>query len=156
MSSIWFRYVMGWQRQVQLHIRASQQILQKNGLPLLVNLTVMLRWAFCFLLILIILLFILRASKYLLFTKLLFQCIQHYYNLIRLEYFFFRKVLRENDMFCCVICCQCKVIAENGEICPIGTPGELCTRGYNTMLYYWDEPTKTKEAISLDRWYHTG
>lgn len=24
------------------------------------------------------------------------------------------------------------------------------------MLYYWDEPTKTKEAISLDRWYHTG
>lgn len=51
---------------------------------------------------------------------------------------------------------ECKVIAENGEICPIGTPGELCTRGYNTMLYYWDEPTKTKEAISLDKWYHTG
>ncbi|XP_062582917.1 medium-chain acyl-CoA ligase ACSF2, mitochondrial-like isoform X1 [Saccostrea cucullata] len=51
---------------------------------------------------------------------------------------------------------ECKVIGENGDICSVNTPGELCTRGYNTMLYYWDEPSKTQEVIAIDRWFHTG
>ncbi|XP_048773369.1 medium-chain acyl-CoA ligase ACSF2, mitochondrial-like [Ostrea edulis] len=51
---------------------------------------------------------------------------------------------------------ECKVIKEDGTVCPISESGELCTRGYNTMLYYWDEPRKTKDVIGTDRWFHTG
>jgi len=37
----------------------------------------------------------------------------------------------------------------------IGTPGELCTRGYSVMIGYWDEPGKTAEVLR-DGWMHTG
>jgi fatty-acyl-CoA synthase len=43
-----------------------------------------------------------------------------------------------------------------GEVAPIGTPGEFCTRGYSVMLGYWDEPGKTAQAIDADGWMHTG
>ena len=36
------------------------------------------------------------------------------------------------------------------------TPGELCTRGYTTMLGYWDDDDKTKETITVDGWLKTG
>jgi len=42
------------------------------------------------------------------------------------------------------------------EIVPVNTTGELCTRGYNTMLGYWNDRPKTDEAISPDRWLHSG
>ena len=42
------------------------------------------------------------------------------------------------------------------EILPIDQPGELCTRGYNTMLGYWNDPQKTSETIKPDRWLHSG
>jgi fatty-acyl-CoA synthase len=45
---------------------------------------------------------------------------------------------------------------ESGQVAPIGTPGELCTRGYSVMLGYWNEPEKTAEAIDAARWMHTG
>ncbi len=45
---------------------------------------------------------------------------------------------------------------ETGEIVPVNTPGELCTRGYNTMLGYWNDPDKTSETIKSDRWLHSG
>jgi fatty-acyl-CoA synthase len=38
----------------------------------------------------------------------------------------------------------------------VGTPGELCTRGYSVMLGYWEQPDKTAEAIDRARWMHTG
>jgi fatty-acyl-CoA synthase len=38
---------------------------------------------------------------------------------------------------------------------PVGTPGELCTRGYSVMIGYWDEPDKTAEVIRRG-WMHTG
>ena len=51
---------------------------------------------------------------------------------------------------------EVKVIDEEGKVVPMGMPGELCSRGYSTMLGYWDDETKTKEAITPDRWFHTG
>jgi len=35
-------------------------------------------------------------------------------------------------------------------------PGELCTRGHNVMLGYYNLPDKTAEAIDTDGWLHTG
>ncbi|KAJ8316422.1 hypothetical protein KUTeg_006436, partial [Tegillarca granosa] len=51
---------------------------------------------------------------------------------------------------------EAKVITENGDVAPIGVPGELCTRGYTTMLKYWNDSDKTRDVIKEDRWYHTG
>ncbi|MQR00920.1 AMP-binding protein [Glaciimonas soli] len=45
---------------------------------------------------------------------------------------------------------------ESGEIVPIGTTGELCTRGYSVMQGYWEDPEKSQEAIDADAWMHTG
>jgi len=48
------------------------------------------------------------------------------------------------------------VMDENGKIVPAGVSGELCTRGYSTMLGYWEDKVKTEEVIKPDRWFHTG
>jgi fatty-acyl-CoA synthase len=45
---------------------------------------------------------------------------------------------------------------ETGGIVARGTSGELCTRGYNVMLGYWNNPEATREAIDSARWMHTG
>ncbi|XP_045575677.1 medium-chain acyl-CoA ligase ACSF2, mitochondrial isoform X2 [Salmo salar] len=44
----------------------------------------------------------------------------------------------------------------SGEVVPLGDPGELLIRAYSVMLEYWDDPDKTSEAITKDRWYRTG
>lgn len=52
---------------------------------------------------------------------------------------------------------EVKVIdPETGHIVPVNTPGELCSRGYTTMLGYWDDVKKTNEAVDENRWFHTG
>ena len=52
---------------------------------------------------------------------------------------------------------EIKVIdPDTGAVMPRGTPGELCTRGYNVMLGYWNNPEATAEAIDSARWMHTG
>jgi fatty-acyl-CoA synthase len=43
-----------------------------------------------------------------------------------------------------------------GKVVPAGEPGELCTRGYNVMLGYWDNDDATRGAIDAARWMHTG
>uniref|UniRef100_A0A7M4FS33 Medium-chain acyl-CoA ligase ACSF2, mitochondrial n=1 Tax=Crocodylus porosus TaxID=8502 RepID=A0A7M4FS33_CROPO len=45
---------------------------------------------------------------------------------------------------------------ETGEIVPLNTPGELQIRGYCVMLGYWEDPTKTNDVITDDKWYKTG
>ena len=52
--------------------------------------------------------------------------------------------------------CEVKVVDEDGKVVPVGTPGELCTRGYSVMLGYWNDEMKTKEIIGEDRWLHSG
>ncbi len=51
---------------------------------------------------------------------------------------------------------EIKIVDGDGRIVPIGTPGELCTRGYSVMLGYWDDAEKTAQAIDKARWMHTG
>jgi fatty-acyl-CoA synthase len=45
---------------------------------------------------------------------------------------------------------------ETGAMLPPGQPGELCSRGYNTMKGYYKMPQQTAEAISPDGWLRTG
>jgi fatty-acyl-CoA synthase len=37
-----------------------------------------------------------------------------------------------------------------------GRPGELCCRGHNVMIGYYNMPGKTADAIDRDGWLHTG
>jgi len=43
-----------------------------------------------------------------------------------------------------------------GAVVPLGASGELCGRGYNVMLGYWENPSATDAAIDSARWMHTG
>ncbi len=45
---------------------------------------------------------------------------------------------------------------ETGAAVPRGERGELCTRGYNVMLGYWNNEEATRAAIDAGRWMHTG
>jgi fatty-acyl-CoA synthase len=41
-------------------------------------------------------------------------------------------------------------------VAPIGQPGELLTRGYCVMPYYWNDPDRTAKAIDRARWIASG
>jgi fatty-acyl-CoA synthase len=43
-----------------------------------------------------------------------------------------------------------------GETVDRGQTGELCTAGYGVMVGYWDDPSKTAEAIDAEGFMHTG
>ncbi|CAH0564378.1 unnamed protein product [Brassicogethes aeneus] len=51
---------------------------------------------------------------------------------------------------------EAKVVDNNGNIVPRGTPGELYVRTYANMLEYWGDEEKTKDTIGNDRWLKTG
>ena len=51
---------------------------------------------------------------------------------------------------------EIKIIDTEGRVVPVGTPGELCTRGYSSMLGYWNDNQKTAEIFGKDRWLHSG
>jgi len=51
---------------------------------------------------------------------------------------------------------EVKVVDDEGQVVPTGVAGELCTRGYSTMLGYWGDKEKTEEVYKQDRWFHTG
>ncbi|NDP39742.1 MAG: AMP-binding protein [Rhodoferax sp.] len=52
---------------------------------------------------------------------------------------------------------QVKVIDTlTGEIVAPGVSGEMCTRGYSVMHGYWEDPSRTAEAIDAEKWMHTG
>ncbi len=45
---------------------------------------------------------------------------------------------------------------ETGATLPDDVSGDLCTRGHNVMLGYYNMPDRTAEAIDVDGWLHTG
>jgi fatty-acyl-CoA synthase len=45
---------------------------------------------------------------------------------------------------------------QTGETVPMGSEGEICTRGYLVMRGYDADPAATGEAIDADGWLHTG
>lgn len=47
---------------------------------------------------------------------------------------------------------EAKVIDKDGKTVPFGQPGEMCLRGYCTMLKYWNDEEKTREVLSADKW----
>jgi fatty-acyl-CoA synthase len=51
---------------------------------------------------------------------------------------------------------EVKIIDEKGNIVPRGGKGDICTRGYAVMKYYWDEPERTAETVDADGWLHSG
>jgi fatty-acyl-CoA synthase len=51
---------------------------------------------------------------------------------------------------------EARIVDESGATVPPGVPGELVVRGYARMTGYWDEPTRTAEAIDRDGWLHSG
>ena len=48
-----------------------------------------------------------------------------------------------------------RVIDEQGDLVPLGTPGEYCSRGPGVMLGYWNQPDATAASIR-DGWMHSG
>lgn len=51
---------------------------------------------------------------------------------------------------------EAKIVDGNGATVAIGQPGEICARGYSTMLGYWNDPETTAMTIDPDGWLHTG
>ncbi|CAD6998220.1 unnamed protein product [Ceratitis capitata] len=51
---------------------------------------------------------------------------------------------------------EAKVIDAEGKTLSFGESGELCVRGYLTMLGYYEDEEKTNETIGRDGWLRTG
>jgi fatty-acyl-CoA synthase len=51
---------------------------------------------------------------------------------------------------------EVKIVDGSGSIVPVGSVGELCTRGYSVMRGYWGEEALTVEAIDRAGWMHSG
>nr|XP_033501386.1 medium-chain acyl-CoA ligase ACSF2, mitochondrial-like [Epinephelus lanceolatus] len=65
--------------------------------------------------------------------------------------------LKINTVGCIMNHTEAKVVdPTTGEIVPLGASGELMIRGSCVMHGYWDDPERTREVISQDRWYRTG
>jgi fatty-acyl-CoA synthase len=45
---------------------------------------------------------------------------------------------------------------ETGATVPLGTRGEICVRGYQTMMEYFEQPEQTALTLSSDGWLRTG
>jgi fatty-acyl-CoA synthase len=51
---------------------------------------------------------------------------------------------------------QVKIVDPEGRVAPIGSQGEILTRGYSVMKGYWNDPERTRDAIDEAGWMHTG
>ena len=51
---------------------------------------------------------------------------------------------------------KAKIVDDHGRVVPINTAGEICFRGYNVMLGYWEDKEKTDACIESSGWFHSG
>ena len=51
---------------------------------------------------------------------------------------------------------EVKIVDAFGHTVPVGTEGELMTRGYSVMQGYWAEPERTAEVLDAEGWMRTG
>lgn len=51
---------------------------------------------------------------------------------------------------------ELKVVDEQGNSLPAGSPGELCVRGPQVMKGYWQRPEETDKVLDADGWLKTG
>ncbi len=51
---------------------------------------------------------------------------------------------------------EVQIVDLAGNVVPLGEQGEICARGYQRMLEYFDLPDLTAETIDADGWLHTG
>jgi fatty-acyl-CoA synthase len=51
---------------------------------------------------------------------------------------------------------ELKIVDENDAIVPRGQQGEICLRGYSTMLGYWADEEATRAVIDPNGWLHMG
>lgn len=52
--------------------------------------------------------------------------------------------------------CEVKVLDPDGNECHIGVEGEMCNRGYNNMIGYYNDPEATSMLIDKNNWLHSG
>ncbi|XP_075218574.1 medium-chain acyl-CoA ligase ACSF2, mitochondrial-like [Lycorma delicatula] len=52
--------------------------------------------------------------------------------------------------------CEVKVVDKEGNVVPLGEPGEVWFRSYGTMECYWEDEERTKESITNGRWLKSG
>jgi fatty-acyl-CoA synthase len=51
---------------------------------------------------------------------------------------------------------QVKIVDPEGRVVPIGTQGEILTRGYSVMKGYWNDRERTRDVLDDAGWMHTG
>jgi fatty-acyl-CoA synthase len=51
---------------------------------------------------------------------------------------------------------EIKIVDEENHVVPVGTAGELLTRGYCVMPAYWGDAEKTAATIDIAHWLHSG
>ncbi|PCI54618.1 MAG: AMP-binding protein [Alphaproteobacteria bacterium] len=51
---------------------------------------------------------------------------------------------------------EIKIINEDGQTLLLEKQGEICCRGYNVMLGYWNDDQQTQQTIDRDGWLHSG
>jgi long-chain acyl-CoA synthetase len=49
-----------------------------------------------------------------------------------------------------------KLIDDDGKDVPLGESGEICAKGPNVMLGYWNRPDETAKVFTEDGWFKTG